>query len=61
MSRGLSLGLVIVGVILIAVAVIEHFAVTQLVVPHLGIYLVILGAIVAGVGAWGMMSNRAQV
>jgi hypothetical protein len=59
MSRGLALGLVIVGVILLAVAVIEHFAVSTLIVPHLGIYLAVLGVILAGVGTWGLMSNRA--
>jgi len=59
MSRGLALGLVIVGVILIAIAVIEHFVVSTLIVPHLGIYLAVLGVIVAGVGIWGMVSNRA--
>jgi hypothetical protein len=59
MSRNLALGLVIVGVIVIAIAVIEHFVVTTLIVPHLGIYLGVLGIILAGIGAWGMMSNRA--
>jgi hypothetical protein len=59
MSRNLALGLVIVGVVLIAIAVIEHFTVSTLVVPHLGIYLGVLGVILAGVGAWGIMSNRA--
>jgi hypothetical protein len=59
MSRNLALGLVIVGVILIAIAVIEHFVVTTLLVPHLGIYVAVLGVILAGVGTWGMMSNRA--
>jgi hypothetical protein len=59
MSRNLALGLVIVGVVLVAIAVIEHFTVSTLIVPHLGIYLAVLGVIVAGVGAWGMVSNRA--
>jgi hypothetical protein len=59
MSRGLSLGLVILGVVLIAIALIEHFTVSQLIVPHLGIYLAVVGVIAAGIGAWGMMSNRA--
>jgi hypothetical protein len=59
MSRSVALGLVIVGVVLLAIAVIEHFTVSTLLVPHLGIYLVVLGVIAAGVGAWGMMSNRA--
>jgi Co/Zn/Cd efflux system component len=59
MSRNLALGLVIVGVVLIAIAVIEHFTVSTLIVPHLGIYLGVLGLIVAGVGAWGVISNRA--
>jgi hypothetical protein len=59
MSRSVALGLVIVGVVLLAIAVIEHFTVSTLLVPHLGIYLVVLGVIAAGVGAWGVMSNRA--
>jgi hypothetical protein len=59
MSRNLALGLVIVGLVLILVAVIEHFTVSTLLVPHLGIYLAVLGVIVAGVGAWGMMRSRA--
>jgi hypothetical protein len=59
MSRNLALGLVIVGVVLIAIAVVEHFTVSTLLVPHLGIYLAVLGIIVAGIGAWGMVSNRA--
>ena len=59
MSRNLALGLVIVGVVLIAIALVEHFTVSTLLVPHLGIYLAVLGVIVAGIGAWGMVSNRA--
>lgn len=59
MSKTLALVLVVVGIVLIVAAVIEHFAVSTLLIPHLGIYLIVLGVILGGLGAWGMMRARA--
>lgn len=60
MSRSLSLTLVIVGVVLIVIAAIEHFALRVTMLPHLAIYLGVIAVIVLGIGAYGMMS-RAKV
>lgn len=60
LSKNTSMGLVIVGVALVVIALLEHFLVTTEILPHLGIYLVILGVIVGAVGAWGMMGSRAS-
>lgn len=62
LSKNTSLGLVIAGGVLVLLAIIEHFALAGRaeLIPHLAIILVVLAIIVAGVGAWGMMSGRAE-
>lgn len=60
LSKNTSMALVIVGVVLAVIAILEHFLVTALLVPHLGIILIVLAVIAAGIGAWGMMGQRAS-
>ena len=59
LSKNTSMTLVIVGVVLVVIALLEHFLVHTEILPHLAVYLVILGVIVGGLGAWGMMGSRA--
>lgn len=60
LSKNTSMVLVIVGIVLILIGLLEHFLVSTLIVPHLAIYLGILGIIIGGIGAWGMMGSRAS-
>lgn len=60
LSKNTSMGLVIAGVVLVIIAILEHFLLKTEILAHLGIYLVILGVIVGGIGAWGMYGGRAS-
>lgn len=57
-SKNLSLGLIIGGVVLLLIGVVEHFAVKVEMLPHLAIYLGVLAVIVAGVGIFGIVSQN---
>lgn len=58
MSKNLSLGLLVVGIIVIAIGLVVHYTLTVAVVPHFSVILGVIGAIVAAVGVWGFMSGR---
>lgn len=58
MTRGLSMGLVIVGIIIVVLGVILHFALKTEVFPHFNSVVAVVGVVLALVGAWGMFSGR---
>jgi len=58
MSKSLSLGLLIAGIVVIVVGVIAHFELSVAIFPHFSIVLGVIGLIVAAAGAWGFMSGR---
>jgi len=60
LSKNTSMALVIAGVVLVVIALLEHFLVHTEILPHLAIFLIVLGVIVGGLGAYGMMGNRAS-
>jgi hypothetical protein len=53
LSKNTSLTLIAAGVVLVLIALIEHFALKVEILPHLAIYLVVLALVVGGLGAWG--------
>jgi hypothetical protein len=53
LSKNTSLTLIAAGVVLVLIALVEHFTVTVKIVPHLAIILGVLALIVSGLGAWG--------
>ena len=57
MSRNLSIWLVAVGVVLIIVALIEHFALRVTVMPHLAIGLGVITLILFVIGAFGLLQS----
>jgi hypothetical protein len=60
LSQNASLGLIAAGVVLLLIALVEHFTVSVMIVPHLAIILVVLAVILGGLGAWGFMNGRAR-
>lgn len=58
MGRGLSIGLLVVGLILIVLGVLEHYVLKIAVVNHFSIILGAIGLIVATVGAWGLTGRK---
>lgn len=52
LSKNTSLALIAAGVVLVLIALIEHFTVTVKILPHLAIVLVVLALIVGGLGVW---------
>lgn len=58
MSRGLSTGLLVAGLIIIVLGVLEHFVLKIAVVNHFSIILGVIGLIVAAVGAWGLTGRQ---
>jgi hypothetical protein len=57
MSKGLSTGLAVVGVLLIIVGLVNHYVLKTNIVPHTSIGLGVLGVIVGGIGVFGLMSS----
>ena len=57
MSRNLSVGLLAAGVVLIVIALIEHFALRVEVIPHLAIGLGVVAVILFIIGAVGMLQG----
>jgi hypothetical protein len=60
MSKNAALGLIVAGAALILIAVLEHFLVKVQLLPHLGIYLIVLALILAGVGGYALYSQNNQ-
>jgi hypothetical protein len=59
MGRGLSTGLLIVGLILIVLGLVEHFVLKiPVAVPHFSVILGAIGLIVATIGAWGLTGSQ---
>ncbi len=58
MSRGLATGLLVVGIIIIALGALEHWVLKIAVVQHFSTILVVIGLVVAVVGVWGFLSGR---
>ena len=58
MSKGLSMALVAIGVILIIAGLLLHYVLTFSVFPHFNVVLGVIGLIIAAVGAWGLWSAR---
>jgi len=56
MSKGLSTGLAVVGVLLIIFGLVNHYALKINAIPHMSIGLGVLGVIVGGIGVFGFMS-----
>ncbi len=56
MSKGLSTGLAVVGVLLIILGLVNHYVIKSNVVPHMSIGLGVLGVIVGGIGVFGFLS-----
>lgn len=60
LSKNASLGLIAAGVVLVLIALVEHFTVTIELVPHLAIILLVLAVVLGGFGAWSYMGGRAR-
>lgn len=58
MSKGLSMGLVIVGIIIVVIGVVLHFVLKTEVFPHFNSVVAAVGVVLALVGAWGVFSGR---
>ncbi len=58
MSKGMSLGLLVVGIIIIVLGALEHYSLKIAVMPHFSTIVAIVGLVVAAVGAWGFMRGR---
>jgi uncharacterized membrane protein YidH (DUF202 family) len=58
LSKNTSLALIAAGVVLVLIALIEHFTVTVEILPHLAIVLIVLALIVGGLGAWSYLGGR---
>lgn len=58
MSKNLSLGLLVAGIIIVVLGLVVHFALKVTVVPHFSVIVGIIGAIVAAIGVWGFVSGR---
>jgi hypothetical protein len=55
MSRSVSIGLLVAGVVLLVVAAVEHFALRVEVIPHLAIFLGVIAVILLAVGGLGLL------
>ena len=58
MSKGMSLGLLVVGIIIVVFGALEHFALKIVVMSHFSTIVAVVGLVVAAVGAWGFMRGR---
>jgi hypothetical protein len=57
-SRGLSLTLIVIAVVLVLFGVAEHFLFRTTVIPHLAIIIGVVAVILAGIGVYGMLSGQ---
>jgi hypothetical protein len=57
MSKGLSTGLAVIGVLIIVFGLVNHYVLKMNFVPHTSIVLGVLGVIVGGIGVFGLMSS----
>ena len=60
MSKNASLGLIAAGVVLILIALIEHFTVTVELMPHLAVIPVVIAVVLGAIGTWGLVGGRAR-
>lgn len=52
MSKGLATGLLVVGIIIIALGGLEHFVFKVYVMQHFSTIIGVVGLVVAAIGAW---------
>lgn len=57
MNPALDRVLLIIGIIVIVVAVIAHYALRVQIFPHFNIVLGVVGVIIAAIGVFGMVSK----
>jgi hypothetical protein len=57
MSKGLATGLLVVGIIIIVLAVLEHFVFKINVMQHFSTIIGVVGLVVAAIGAWGFLRS----
>jgi len=60
LSKNTSLALIAAGVVLVLIALIEHFTVRVEILPHLAVVLIVLALIVGGLGAWSYYMGGRQ-
>ena len=58
LSRGLSLTLIVIAVVLVVFGLAEHYFFRITIVPHLAIILGVLAVVLAAVGIYGMMGSQ---
>ena len=58
MSKAVSLGLLVVGIIIIAFGALEHYVLKSITLLHFSVYVGVVGLILVAVGAWGFMRGR---
>jgi uncharacterized membrane protein len=58
MTRNFSIGLVAAGIIIVALGVVLHYALTIEIFPHFNVVIGVIGLIVAAIGAWRLWSDR---
>ncbi len=59
MNRTTGLALIVVGIVLLLVAGIEHVAVRVLIVPHLAIILSVIAVLLIAAGLYGLRPRQA--
>ena len=57
MSRGLSITLIVVAVVLVVFGFAEHFLFRITIMPHLAPILGVIAVVLAAVGIYGLMSG----
>jgi uncharacterized membrane protein YidH (DUF202 family) len=60
LGKNTSLALIAAGVVLVLVALIEHFTVKVEILPHLAVVLIALALVLGGIGLWGYMAGSAR-
>jgi hypothetical protein len=60
LSRGLSITLIVVAVVLVVFGLVEHFFFRVTIIPHLAPILGVIAVILAAVGIYGMMSSNSK-
>ncbi len=58
LSRGLSITLIVIAVVLVVFGLAEHYFFRITIVPHLAIILGVVAVVLAAVGIYGMMSSQ---
>jgi hypothetical protein len=57
-SRGLSITLIVIAVLLVLFGVAEHFFFRITIIPHLAIIIGVLAVVLAGIGLYGMLGGQ---